>query len=294
MRFSPLPPAFSPGNLVWPRLQTVLLNLDQLHFLIREGQEQTLWQEWLHQTEQEKLQTLHYEKRHIEWLGGRICAKQAALQYLRHDHQGQQGTLSDQKAIAAPELLIMNSTAGRPFLAHQARPQNLDLPHISISHSKGYALAMAAASPCGIDIQAESPSLSRVKDHFCAAAEDTLLRQGLKQLPAKDQLTLLWVAKEAVKKSVSWARMPGFLELSLIRIQTIARDGLVPFAPKKSQLETDGLTSFLFTLAYYQRQDGNEQHSGHPPQHIQVAVGLHHRYGIGLSVIPSQPGAANA
>jgi len=272
----------------------VLLNLDQLHSLIREGQEQTLWRAWLHQTEQEKLQTLRYEKRHLEWLGGRICAKQAALQYLRHAQQGQHGPIYDQKALAAPELLIMNSTAGRPFLAHQARPQNLDLPHISISHSQGYALAMAAASPCGIDIQAGSPSLSRVKDHFCAAAEDTLLRQGLKPLPATDQLTLLWVAKEAVKKSVSWAPMPGFLELSLSRIQTMAKDGLVPLAPKEAQLQTDGLTSFLFTLAYYQRQDGNKQHSDHPQQQFQVAVGLHQRYGIGLSVIPSQPGAANA
>ncbi len=273
MQFSSLPPSFPPGNLPWPRLQTVLLNLDQLRSLSREGQEQTLWRDWLHQTEQEKLQTLHYEKRHIEWLGGRICAKQAALQYLCHN---QQGTICDQQDIAAPDLLIMNSTAGRPFLEHQARPQNLDMPHISISHSQGYALAMAAASPCGIDIQAESPSLGRVQDHFCAAAEVTLLRQGLKQLQATDQLMLLWVAKEAVKKSVSLAPMPGFLELSLIHIQTMARD------------------SFLFTIAYHEKRARDKQHAINPQRQCQVAVGLHHRYGIGLSVFPSQPGAANA
>lgn len=281
MQFSHLPDALSFGikkNFAWAQIQTTMLDLEQLRALIQDGREKALCREWLQQEEEGKLQTLHYEKRHIEWLGGRICAKQAALRYLLDGRQGSPGNPSDPAAAIHPSnLLIMSHASGRPFLSHTVLPENRNLPHISISHSRGYAVAVAASSHCGIDIQAGSESLFRVKDRFCSRAEEDILGQSLKQLQDQDQLTLLWAAKEAVKKSSSLERMPGFLDLALIHIETTARD-----------------SSFLFTLAYQDSHEENRSHSFCSHHQFQVMVGLHQGYGIGLCIIQSHPGANHA
>jgi phosphopantetheinyl transferase len=256
MNLSPLPEFLSleiKKSVAQPRLQTAMLDLDHLATLIHNGAEKTLCQEWLHRIEEEKLQTLHYEKRHLEWLGGRICAKDASLQYL-HTNQ------SEAAAIRAPQLQIIRSASGRPFLDPSSLPEGLNMPHISISHSRGYALAVAASTRCGIDIQAESETLVRVKDRFCSRAEEELLENRLKQLRPSARLTLLWAAKEAIKKAGISERMPGFLDLVLTHIQ--------------SSPETGGHAHWAFIL-YSQ-----ESH--------QVTVWLHQGYGIALCVIPSQ------
>ena len=126
-------------------------------------------------------------------------------------------------------------------------------------------MAMAASACCGIDIQAASEALIRVKDRFCSREDEDILVPGLKQLPDSHYLTLLWAAKEAVKKSVSFERMPGFLDLVLIHIETQPPD------------------CFLFTLAF---QDHHHQ--------FKVTVGLYQGYGIALCLTPSQNGACNA
>ncbi|MEK6202238.1 MAG: 4'-phosphopantetheinyl transferase superfamily protein, partial [Desulfobulbaceae bacterium] len=221
MQFLHLPEALTMGinkHFAWAQIQTAMLDLDQIRAFIQDGQEKALCREWLQQKEEEKLQTLHYEKRHIEWLGGRICAKQAAHHYLlAGDGQENQGSLSGRAALHlhASNLLIMSGASGRPFLDHSGLPEDLPLPHISISHSRRYAVAVAATSHCGIDIQAGSDSLIRVKDRFCSREEEAILGQDLKELQESDHLTLLWAAKEAVKKGASLQRMPGFLDLAL-------------------------------------------------------------------------------
>ena len=92
-------------------------------------------------------------------------------------------------------------------------------------------MAVAASTWCGIDIQADSASLVRVKDRFCSREEEDLLGHHLKKLQLSDHLTLLWAAKEAVKKGADLERMPGFLDLVLTDIQVMARDGRVSLAP---------------------------------------------------------------
>jgi len=271
MQLSPIPNAMSIGikkSFAWARLQATMVDLDHLRALIENGQERAICQDWLHGTEQEKLSTLHYPKRHLEWLGGRICAKQAARQYLLH---GNQGNPSEPAAPRAPHLQIMTAPSGRPLLDPGVLPEDLSTPHISISHSKRYALAVAASTPCGIDIQATSDALGRVQDRFCSRGEKELLGRHLKKLQLSEHLTLLWAAKEAVKKATTFDRMPGFLDLALTHIQTIP--------------ETDDPANCLFVLVYQDRH----QESGTPQLHFQVTVCLYQGYGIGLCVIPSQP-----
>jgi 4'-phosphopantetheinyl transferase EntD len=267
------------------RLHGTMLDLDHLRTHLHEGQETALGQEWLHREEQERLQTLHYEKRHLEWLGGRICAKQASLQYL-HDNNlpnwGQNSILStrtlESATLCAPQLQIMTAASGRPLLDNSVLPGDLSPPHISISHSRRYALAVAASTPCGIDIQVTSDALGRVKERFCSQEEEGLLGHELEGLQLPDRLTLLWAAKEAVKKGAELARMPGFLDLALTHIEISAKNSIRPFAV------TAGLADCLFTLDY---QDSHQE-SGNPQLQFQVTVCLHQGYGIGLYVLPAQ------
>ncbi|MBU1986975.1 MAG: 4'-phosphopantetheinyl transferase superfamily protein [Proteobacteria bacterium] len=293
MQLSPLPESLSltiSKIFAQTRLQATMLDLDQLCTLLHNGEEKAICEKWLHRDEEEKLNSLHYEKRHIEWLGGRICAKEASLRYL----QGSHGDQSKQAAIHAPLLQIMPSASGRPFLDEKALPQDLNMPHISISHSKGYAMAVAASSHCGIDIQADSKGLERVKDRFCSREEEELLGHELKQLQLPQHLTLLWAAKEAVKKATTLESMPGFLDLMLTHIQTTAREGLVSRMPGMAQErptpQTESQTTCLFTLEF---QEGQKKSFSRGLQ-FQVAVCLHQGYGIGLCVIPSQVGENNA
>jgi phosphopantetheinyl transferase len=132
-------------------------------------------------------------------------------------------------------------------------------------------LAVAASSPCGIDIQVTSDALNRVKERFCSQEEEGLLGRDLKKLQLPDHLTLLWAAKEAVKKGAELAHMPGFLDLVLAQI--------------KETPEAGGPANCLFTFEY---QDSHQE-SGNPQLQFQVTCCLHQGYGIGLYVLPAQP-----
>jgi phosphopantetheinyl transferase len=326
MRLLPLPEPLVIGikkNCAWIRLHGAMLDLDQLRTLVHNGQEKALCREWLHREEQEKLETLHYEKRHLEWLGGRICAKQATLQYL-HDMNPvsakKNSTLSRRTlqatTLRAPLLQIMTTASGRPFLDSNIPANELDLPSISISHSRKYALAVAASTACGIDIQITSDALVRVQDRFCSQKEEELLGRSLMQLQLPDHLTLLWAAKEAVKKGAQLENMPGFLDLSLTHIQPTAKDGFVSRVPGKAQerptvrevlgslvpepkssypfacpdqeqpvMKAEGSASYLFTFDYQDHQ----KKSCNPQLQFQVIVCQYQGYGIGLCAIPPQP-----
>lgn len=142
-------------------------------------------------TEQARLAALTYPKRRREWLGGRLAGKCAVLH------------LAPPPApIALPALTITTAAQGAPMLSCPALPE-WRLPAISISHCDRYAVAMAAgARACGIDLQNTTPQILRVADRFAQPAETELLRETLPKLTEMERLTLLWAAKEALKKGL--------------------------------------------------------------------------------------------
>lgn len=170
----------------------------------------TKLKQWLHKEELLKLDTFTYKKRHTEWLGGRICSKQALHNYLKQ-----------QNAMAMPfkhqQYKISSEDSGRPFFAG-TEDSKFSFPELSISHSKDFAVAMVSRTYCGIDIQYPAENLIRVKERFIADREEFLLQKTLPQLNTLQQLTLLWAGKEAVKKMLSPEGIPGFLELTLVNI----------------------------------------------------------------------------
>lgn len=132
-----------------------------------------------------------YAKRQCEWLGGRLICKFAAL-YLT----------APPSALTMAALSVLPAPSGAPLLSCPSLP-TWTLPAVSISHSDRYAVAMAVqAGTCGIDLQKTTPQTVRVADRFAGPAEVQLLRETLPELEESQLLTLLWAAKEALKKGL--------------------------------------------------------------------------------------------
>ena len=203
---------------------------------------------WLSTEERDRFSQFKLEKRKKEWLAGRICAKIAVQEYFsNHCH--------DRIMPACTEFSIANSATGRPLLIwNTGEPSG---PDISISHSGSLALAIAARTSCGVDIQKTRDALVRVRERFCTGREEDLLRS----VAHKDQplmpLTLLWTAKEAAQKALSINEMPGFLDLVLARIETV------------------GDKEFLFIF---------NRHHPHLPSEIRVATTCYRDYGLGVCI----------
>lgn len=161
--------------------------------------------------ELDRISAFPIEKRQNEWLTGRICAKLAVLQYYNF-----LGNISD--LLEPAQFYITNDNTGRPLLAGRT-PHELENADISISHGAGYGFAMIADGWCGADIQEPRKSLKNIREKFCTAEEEELLYQNIAELTELQRLTLIWTAKEALKKALSHSRMPGFLELILNSIE---------------------------------------------------------------------------
>lgn len=146
---------------------------------------------------------LSQEKRRSEWLGGRLAAKWAAAALLA------------ETAVDWQDLVIRNEADGRPYVATEAHAV---APFISISHSGPLAAALAANLPCGLDIQQPVAKIHTVKERFAAPEEEDILNAALPHQPFTEtkRLTLLWAAKEAVRKMVRVSPLLGLLEIRLL------------------------------------------------------------------------------
>ena len=202
---------------------------------------------WLHEEELTQLAEFSYEKRHREWLGGRICAKQGLRIYLRQQGRPRYLPRHHQCRVASKE-------SGRPYFS-QLEDIDFSFPELSISHSRDYATAMISPSHCGIDIQYPAENLPRVKEHFITDKEEQLIHESLPQLSTLAQLALIWAGKEAVKKMLSPTGMPGFHELTLHRISPQnATDAILYFSGSDEYRKTfpvaAGIQNSGYSLAF--------------------------------------------
>ena len=184
------------------RFSTAILPLESVRNLSH-----TARSKWLQQQEADQFETFNLEKRSVEWLGGRVSAKQSAKMYFQ--------SMADKKFTPDyTQCHVLSEASGRPFFA-QIDGLQLKLPELSISHSKGFAAAMSCNTFCGIDIQYAAETLVRVQEKFCSKQEEKILSTLLPEFPAVSRLTQLWSAKEAAKKMLSPDGIPGFHELEL-------------------------------------------------------------------------------
>ena len=151
-----------------------------------------------------------FPKRRREWLGGRMAAKLALCKLAVPGHQ-----LSGEPDWRS--WWVENSASGQP-LAHREMESSGQAPAISISHSGDWAVAMACAGvACGIDIQQISDQTIRLRDRFCAAQERRRLAPA-GDLAEATRLTLLWAAKEAVRKADPYGNPAGFSQIRLTEV----------------------------------------------------------------------------
>ena len=106
-------------------------------------------------------------------------------------------------------LVIRIEAGGRPYIATEAHAV---APFIAISHSGPMAASLAANLPCGFDIQESGVRIQRVRERFAAPEEEDILNASLphKSFTETERLTLLWAAKEAVRKMVRISPLLGF------------------------------------------------------------------------------------
>lgn len=169
---------------------------------------ETLAEEVLTRQELAIFKKFSFYKRRQEWLGGRVAAKEAARNF--------PGT-SDHPAILPDEN-------GRPWI-HDDDGARLPF-FLSISHSGDLAVAMVAGSVCGIDVQQVTASAWQVRDRFLLAGEEQVCRTAVPDLPEEARGTLLWAAKEAVRKSFLRDPLPPFTWIRLLRCRA-QPDGLL-------------------------------------------------------------------
>ncbi|HSH12960.1 MAG TPA: 4'-phosphopantetheinyl transferase superfamily protein, partial [Desulfurivibrionaceae bacterium] len=123
---------------------------------------------------------------------------------------------------------VESAPDGRPELHRFGVSPDGPKLELSISHSHGLAAALVmAARPCGLDLQKVTDTMLRVRERFCSEAEGELLR-GVGMGPeAREEvrLTLLWTAKEALRKGRGGVPLTGFLAMRLVAIELLGEQG---------------------------------------------------------------------
>lgn len=168
-----------------------LIDLDQLGKKLQNEAHRKNIISLLAPDEKKIFSSFSYPKRQIEWLGGRIAVKFAALLLLKKKIS------TDRFAT----ITIMTREDGSPELRCVPPPDRL--PSVSISHSGIFAAGMAAnESVCGVDIQKITDRTQKVVSRFAEPDEIRLLAETMPGLSKTQHLSLLWSAKEALKKAL--------------------------------------------------------------------------------------------
>ena len=191
------------------------------------------------------------EKRRHEWLLGRAAAKESVRSLLEQNLD---------LHLSPAEIVIMPDPYGRPLVHAGERLQ----PSVSIAHSHGSAVALAALDPAarvGIDLE----SLANRHEDFQAIAFSPDERHLLSALPPplrQEWALRMWCAKEAVGKAVGRGLSAGLLAFHITRIDTgiidvVLRDGALEQCPqlrgRPLNVYTARESNFVFSAIIYQQ-----------------------------------------
>lgn len=171
------------------------------------------------------------EKRRLDWICGRIAAKDAVRFYLRNYH----GLKLKPADIEIRTALAGNAEA--KFRAHISVDTKL-LPQISISHSDSTAVAIAEAPEpqrfAGIDVE----EIKERENGFIDLAFNKDELAWVNKLAVSEQaraIAVIWTAKEAAAKShgTGFQGNPKFFEV-------IAQHGFQDVLQVKAKIPNDG------------------------------------------------------
>lgn len=141
--------------------------------------------------------------RQVEWLAGRIAAKDAVRAYVLQRYGLQ---------VPAGDIEIASDEHGRPTVQGAWLRQIPTVPGISLAHADGKAVAIAGdiarVVGLGIDVQGISARPPEF-DEIAFAPDEPALAQASAG-PARDELRMrLWCAKEAIAKALGRGLLQG-------------------------------------------------------------------------------------
>jgi phosphopantetheinyl transferase len=143
--------------------------------------------------------------RKLEWLGARTAAKEAVAELLRDAHG---------LDLLPADIEILGGEGGAPVVAAPGVERLGVTPVVSLSHTQGEAVALAALVRCGsgesigIDIEHLSPRPAGFAEVAHSEDERRLLEVIGPEL-ADEWLLRSWCAKEAVGKALGSGMAPG-------------------------------------------------------------------------------------
>ncbi len=155
-------------------------------------------------------------KKRLEWIAGRLAAKEAVRVHLR-DRYG---------AILAPhEIEILTDPAGAPVPSVRRRPEWAALlPALSITHAGGRAIAAALpAGPkgtrVGVDLTPVEARHESFETQWFTESERSLMALSMEAGKSREELvSVLWALKEAVSKALGLGLKLAASELEIMSL----------------------------------------------------------------------------
>jgi phosphopantetheinyl transferase len=142
------------------------------------------------------------QQRRLEWLLGRVAAKDAVRHYLRRRFD---------VAAHPADVEIVPDRTGRPVVSLPWQTPDGRVPHVSISHVEGVAVAVLAEGDgitgLGIDIERCGRIKPGMEEMMFGACEREFL-SGLEDEDRETWALRLWCAKEAAAKATGCATGP--------------------------------------------------------------------------------------
>jgi len=74
---------------------------------------------------------------------------------------------------------------------------------------------------CGLDLQKISEATIRVKDKFCRDTEEDVVKINLPDNDRVEVLSLIWAAKEALRKALGGYPLTGFTAMQLSKVEQL-------------------------------------------------------------------------
>ena len=161
-------------------------------------------------------------------LWGRVAAKDAVRQIW---------AAQGKPPVYPADLRIEPDEKGRPWVRSLLEPDRTDLPAVSIAHTNGVAVALAAPDPdarVGIDVEPiaeRSPDFERLA--FDAAELEWLDRLAPEPGALRAEwIARLWCAKEAVAKATGLGLVGGPRAVAVVAVETTTGAVAVALGPE--------------------------------------------------------------
>lgn len=156
---------------------------------VRQAGLERAWRTALSSSEARELRAIANPDQQREFVISRIAAKDAVRLWWEREF--------DVREAHPACIEIKHDAWGKPLVANSLGLPN---PHISLSHVRLGAVAVASGSPVGVDVEPVTDTADNILEHFTEEGERAWLESMVDADPDGGWPTRLWCAKEAAGK----------------------------------------------------------------------------------------------